>query len=62
MTNPLKLLVRPAGLEPTRSKSDYPWFWCAEAPGTDPTGGKEFIGKRWNNVHLTLVRKKEASS
>jgi hypothetical protein len=49
------------GTEPTRPKSDYPWFWCAEEPGTDPTGGKDFVGNRWNEVHLTLARKKEAS-
>jgi hypothetical protein len=30
--------------------------------GTDPTGGKEFVGNRWNDVHLTLARKKEANS
>jgi len=48
--------------EPIRPKSDYPWFWCEEEPGTDPTGGKDFVGNRWNDVHLTLSRKKEASS
>jgi hypothetical protein len=41
---------------------DYPWFWCEEEPGTDPIGGKDFVGNRWNDVHLTLVRKKEANS
>jgi hypothetical protein len=39
-------------------KSDYPWFWCEEDPGTDPTGDKEFVGNRWNNAHLTLAAKK----
>jgi hypothetical protein len=34
----------------------------AEAPGTDPIGGKDFVGNCWNNVHLTLTRKEEASS
>jgi hypothetical protein len=46
------------GTEPQRDKKEYPWFWCAEEPGTDPTGGKTFTGSRWNSVHLTLARKK----
>lgn len=48
------------GTEPDRDKSDYPWFWCQESPGTDPIGGKSFVGKRWNNVHFTNERKKAA--
>ena len=59
---PLKLNDKDRGTEPNRPKKDYPWFWCEEEPGTDPTGGKDFVGNRWNNVHLTLARKKEASS
>ena len=46
------------GTEPQRDKKDYPWFWCAEEPGTDPSGGKTFTGNRWNSVHLTLAKKK----
>ncbi len=46
------------GSEPTRAKADYPWFWCEEEPGTDPVGGKTFTGNRWNDVHLTLARKR----
>ena len=42
-----------------RPKKDYPWFWCEEEPGTDPNGGKEFVGNRWNNVHLTLGKNRE---
>jgi len=48
------------GKEPIRDKADYPWFWCEDEPGTDPFGGKEFTGNRWNDVHLTLARKKAA--
>jgi hypothetical protein len=48
------------GTEPQRAKADYPWFWCAEDPGTDPAGGKEFTGRRWNTVHFTLERKQRA--
>lgn len=46
------------GTEPTRPKAEYPWFWCAAEPGTDPVGGAEFVGNRWNDVHLTLNRKR----
>jgi hypothetical protein len=42
------------GKEPQRPRDEYPWFWCEDEPGTDPTGGKTFQGHRWNNVHLTL--------
>lgn len=48
------------GKEPQRDKKEYPWFWCEEEPGTDPIGGKEFIGNRWNDVHLTVDMKKMA--
>jgi hypothetical protein len=59
-TVPLKLKDKDRGTEPTRPKSDYPWFWCEEEPSTDPIGGKDFVGKRWNNVHFTLAAKKAA--
>lgn len=48
------------GTEPERSKAEYPWFWCATEPGTDPAGGPAFSGNRWNDVHLTLARKRGA--
>jgi len=48
------------GTEPQRNKSEYPWFWCKDEPGTDPKPDKEFAGNRWNNVHLTLEMKKSA--
>ncbi len=48
------------GKEPPRDKADYPWFWCEDEPGTDPEGGKKFVGNRWNDVHLTLAKKKQA--
>lgn len=58
---PLSLKDKDRGTEPNRPKKDYPWFWCEEEPGTDPTGGNEFVGNRWNDVHLTLAVKREAS-
>ena len=48
------------GTEPHRDKSDYPWFWHAEEPPLACPGGPEFTGNRWNNVHLTLARKRAA--
>lgn len=48
------------GTEPLRDKADYPWFWSKDPPGTDPTGGKDYAGRRWNGVHLTLAKKREA--
>ncbi len=59
---PLKLKDKDRGKEPHRPIEEYPWFWCEEEPGTDPMGGEEFAGARWNNVHLTLAGKKEAIS
>lgn len=61
-TIPLKLKEKDRGNEPRRPKADYPWFWCAEEPGADPQGGEDFVGTRWNSVHLTLARKNEACS
>lgn len=59
---PLKLKDKDRGKEPHRPIEDYPWFWCEEEPGTYPMGGEEFVGARWNNVHLTLARKNEVIS
>jgi hypothetical protein len=50
------------GTEPQRPKADYPWFWCEEEPGTDPSGGKAFVGNRWNDVHLSLEVKRKAKN
>ena len=48
------------GKEPERPRAEYPWFWCETEPGTDPAGGKTFHGHRWNDVHLTVGRKRTA--
>jgi hypothetical protein len=48
------------GTEPHRDKADYPWFWCEDEPGTDPSGGKEFTGRRWNTAHFTRQAKRDA--
>ena len=59
-TIPLKLKDKDRGIEPSRPKDEYPWFWCEQEPGTDPGGGAEFAGNRWNNCHLTLATKEAA--
>jgi len=48
------------GTESTRDKSDYPWFWHSDEPPLACPGGPDFTGNRWNNVHLTLARKRAA--
>ncbi len=57
---PLELKDKDRGNEPERPKSDYPWFWCEDEPGTDPKGDSAPVGTRWNTVHLTLANKRAA--
>jgi hypothetical protein len=59
---PLALKDKDRGNEPNRPKEEYPWFWCEDEPGTDPVGGEKFVGTRWNNVHLTLDKKRMAKA
>ena len=33
---------------------------CAEDPGKDAEGGKEFTGRRWNTAHFSMERKQQA--
>ena len=53
------------GSEPQRPKAQFPWFWSClpeDKPEhvTDFTGGTEFTGERWNNLHYPLAVKKAA--
>jgi hypothetical protein len=48
------------GKEPTRDKADYPWFWGCEEGSDDFTGGAEFDGNRWNDVHYSVSLKRAA--
>jgi hypothetical protein len=50
--NPNIKWTKDRGKEPERDKSDYPWFWS----------GKEFVGDRVNDVHLTNSEKQDAHS
>jgi hypothetical protein len=45
------------GKEPTRDKADYPWFWGCDEAATDFTGGAEFDGNRWNDLHYSRMAK-----
>ena len=52
----------PASLRP---REEYPWFWRCPGAGTvdertDFTGGDEFDGNRWNNLHYTNAVKRGA--
>ncbi len=50
--NPNIKWTKDRGKEPERDKSYYPWFWS----------GKEFVGDRVNDVHLTNAEKQAARS
>lgn len=45
------------GKEPSREKADYPWFWGWDDSAQDFTGGKDFDGNRWNDLHYTRAAK-----
>jgi hypothetical protein len=53
------------GKEPERAKTDFPWFWSCDpdtnaAHSTDFSGGREFTGERWNDLHYTVAAKNAA--
>lgn len=48
------------GKEPSRPKEDFPWFWSWDESTPDFTGGREFDGNRWNNLHYSLAIKRAA--
>ncbi len=48
------------GNEPHRSKEDFPWFWKWDGKTEDFTGGHEFDGNRWNDLHYSLGKKQQA--
>jgi hypothetical protein len=55
------------GKEPERPKADFPWFWSCDPDSnpthaTDFTGGREFSGERWNDLHYTLAVKTAAKA
>ena len=55
------------GKEPQslRPKVDFPWFWGCDGDGseserTDFSGGKDFDGNRWNDLHFARATKETA--
>ncbi len=48
------------GKEPHRPKEDSPWFWKWDGKTEDFSGGHEFDGNRWNDLHYSVKKKKEA--
>jgi hypothetical protein len=57
------------GKEPLslRPREDFPWFWGCPGEGTpadrtDFTGGREFDGNRWNDLHYSNEVKRAARS
>ena len=47
------------GKEPTRPKSEYPWFWGWDEKAQDFAGvGKEPDGDRWNDCHYSNAFKR----
>jgi Eco57I restriction-modification methylase len=48
------------GKEPHRPKEDFPWFWKWDGKTQDFSGGSEFDGNRWNDLHYSLEKKHEA--
>ena len=50
-----------------RPRENYPWFWgcpghASARDRTDFTGGPEFDGNRWNDLHYTNAAKRAARS
>ncbi|MCC6543978.1 MAG: N-6 DNA methylase [Nitrospirae bacterium] len=48
------------GKEPHRSKDDFPWFWSWDGQAQDFTGGRDFDGNRWNDLHYSVAFKQAA--
>ena len=55
------------GKEPFRETESFPWFWNFSGNGTRPertdfSGGRDFDGNRWNDLHYTNAAKTAARS
>ncbi len=45
------------GKEPSRTKTDYPWFWGWDGQTVNFVGDSAFDGNRWNDLHYSLAVK-----
>ena len=50
------------GKETMRDKADYPWFWNWDETEQDFTGGVNFDGNRWNDLHYSNSFKQAAQA
>ncbi len=48
------------GQEPLRPKEGFPWFWSWDEHTDNFFGRDKFDGARWNDLHYSLDKKKEA--
>ena len=48
---------RDKGNESRREKESFPWLWGWDGQSLDFTGGKDFDGVRWNDLHYTRAVK-----
>lgn len=48
------------GKEPSRDKTDYPWFWSWDEASVDFAGGETFDGNRWNDLHYSRAVRQAA--
>jgi hypothetical protein len=48
------------GKEVERPMEDFPWFWDWDGKTQNFTGGKNFTGDRWNDLHYTNAFKQKA--
>ena len=60
ITPSIKLEKADRGKEPNRSREEFPWFWGWDGRTQAFDGGRDFDGKRWNNLHYTNAKKSKA--
>jgi hypothetical protein len=48
------------GKESSRDIANFPWFWSWDEVAPDFTGGEEFDGNRWNDLHYSRAVKQAA--
>lgn len=59
-TTPTIRWEKDRGKDPHRPKEDFPWLWSWDEGTDNFSGGHEFDGTRWNDLHYSCKLKKEA--